>query len=804
MRTLLSKIWFDLWSNKARTIQVVMVIALGSIAIGLVIGGRNLISQTIADQWKDAEPPHIKLSVTPALTDEQLDRVARIDGIAEVEGLLSAQIEWRLIGEQEWQTAFLEGRDDFGDQKMELVTLISGAWPGRNTLGVIRTADELFGVAEGNEIEVRFGESERTIRIIGTLKPVGPFPVVFVGAPIFYADGYTFERLTGLNTYNQIQARDTSFSFEAATLTDLRIQDYFENIGVDSVGVLFPNQERILSPEIPPSAELLNAIFLILGLIGSIVVILGIFLVYNSISAIVSQQTDQIGVMKAIGASGWQVLNGFLPLVIAYGILAAAISIPIGALSARSLQLLFVNLLNLEDPGFSFDITAVTIQVAISLIAPIIAAFFPLRTGMRITVREAISTYGLAGALSLVNRVIASLRRIPYSLLLIFGNAFRNQRRVFFIQITLVIAGAIFMMVNGVSDATTYTFGEKLTDIHTYQISLSLEGLDRSQRIERLALTNPEVQAVDTWLISSAKARPISQVESEVTDARVSLFGLPPETSTYTPELIEGRWLDPDDDHAAVIHQRLAGEQGWEIGDWIIAQDPSGKEIEWQVVGIAFDPVANTAIFVPRSVLQRDLNQTGMVNTLWVQTSTRDSANLDRIATELTSEFDRRNFEIAPSSTFGEATITALIERTQGGYSLILQLLSIMAIIIALVGGVGLSGVLTLNVLERRREIGVMRSIGASTGRVVRIHVGEGLLLGWLSWLIALPISIPAAYFFATKGLSAVLFNQLAYQFNPTGAIIWLAIISLLAILASLFPARSAAKISVRESLSYQ
>ena len=84
------------------------------------------------------------------------------------------------------------------------------------------------------------------------------------------------------------------------------------------------------------------------------------------------------------------------------------------------------------------------------------------------------------------------------------------------------------------------------------------------------------------------------------------------------------------------------------------------------------------------------------------------------------------------------------------------------------------------------------------------MHVGEGLLLGWLSWLIALPISIPAAYFFATKGLSAVLFNQLAYQFNPAGAMIWLAIISLLAILASLFPARSAAKISVRESLSYQ
>jgi putative ABC transport system permease protein len=97
-----------------------------------------------------------------------------------------------------------------------------------------------------------------------------------------------------------------------------------------------------------------------------------------------------------------------------------------------------------------------------------------------------------------------------------------------------------------------------------------------------------------------------------------------------------------------------------------------------------------------------------------------------------------------------------------------------------------------------------MRSIGASTGRVLRIQIGEGLMLGWLSWLIALPISIPAAYFFATEGLSAILFNQLAYQFNPLGAINWLVIISILAIIASLIPARSAARISVRESLSYQ
>jgi putative ABC transport system permease protein len=87
---------------------------------------------------------------------------------------------------------------------------------------------------------------------------------------------------------------------------------------------------------------------------------------------------------------------------------------------------------------------------------------------------------------------------------------------------------------------------------------------------------------------------------------------------------------------------------------------------------------------------------------------------------------------------------------------------------------------------------------------VIRLFVGEAILLGLLSWLIALPLSIPAAYGLATQGLSFALNQQLSYNFTPLGAVLWLVIITLLAVLASLFPARSAARVSVRESLAYQ
>jgi putative ABC transport system permease protein len=118
------------------------------------------------------------------------------------------------------------------------------------------------------------------------------------------------------------------------------------------------------------------------------------------------------------------------------------------------------------------------------------------------------------------------------------------------------------------------------------------------------------------------------------------------------------------------------------------------------------------------------------------------------------------------------------------------------------VGGIALSGVLSLNVMERTREIGVMRAIGASSGAIARLFIGEGLILGWLSWAIALPLSIPAGRLM-TQAVAVPFGMNLVYTYEPTGALYWLGIITILSIAASWLTARAATRISVRDSLAY-
>lgn len=800
MFTLLAKVWYDLWQDKSRTLQVTLVIALGSIGIGLVIGGLNLVTAAVADSWQTAVPPNINLTVNPPLTKAQLERLERIEGVAEVEGLYTDRVEWRHVGETEWTTAILNGREDYRRQKMTLDELVNGSWPGRNTLAVGIISVGETAVFAGDTVEIRYGDRLRTYDIVGTVDPLGPAPAF---EDTFYADGPTFTRITGRDAFNRINLRDVVFDLAAAEATDQRLQAYFEDIGVDSVGIGFPFQDRIVPPDVPPAAAIINALFFILGVIGVVVVILGIFLVYNSISAIVTQQVAQIGVMKAIGADSRQVIWSYFVLVLGYGVLATFVSIPVGALAAFGLQGFFADFLKLEIDQFVVDKTAVFVQALICLVAPLVAALPPLAAGMRITVREAISSYGLTGAVGLVEKIVTRARNVPYTLLLIIGNTFRNQRRVLIIELSLVVAGTIFMMVQGVNDATSYTFGNKLKAIHNYQVTLALDTPTRTAILANTAQQQANIVAAESWLVLPASARPTSQAETAVTDARITLFGQPTTTALYQPELVNGRWLRPGDQNVVVVNRQVMNEKAWQLGDLITVTDNQQREMTLEIVGVLFDPATGTSLHVPIETVQRELGYYDLANTVWAQTTTLDDAVQVETAVALEAAYEQRGVAVRPSSTFGEKTINAISGRIGAGFDIIINLLVVMAVVIALVGGVGLSGVLSLSVLERRREIGVMRAIGASSWQVVRLFIGEGMLLGLISWLIALPLSIPAAYGLTTVGLAFVLNQPLAYRFTPSGAILWLVIISILAIIASALPARNAARVSVRESLSY-
>jgi putative ABC transport system permease protein len=137
-------------------------------------------------------------------------------------------------------------------------------------------------------------------------------------------------------------------------------------------------------------------------------------------------------------------------------------------------------------------------------------------------------------------------------------------------------------------------------------------------------------------------------------------------------------------------------------------------------------------------------------------------------------------------------------------FNVVVIFLIIMALLLAAVGGLGLTTTMSINVLERIREIGVLRAIGASNMAVRRIVLTEGVVIGLLSWGAGILLSLPVGALMSEQVGMALLGIPLNYRYSLPAAVLWFFALLTIAIVASLGPARNAVRLTVREVLAYE
>ncbi len=710
-------------------------------------------------------------------------------------------IEWRVNPEDEWQSGGLNARPDYFAQKLNKLEIIEGEWPQEEVMSVGQDAEDFYGIPTQGIIYLRVDDKEYEVEVDGMIYNTFTQPAYFGGTAQFYSSIDHYEKMVGNRDFNQIYIRDTNeiYDEEFTTIVADRVQDKLEGQGKETGRLITDPNKHFFQ-------DLMDGIFFLLGVLGALALVLGLLLVYNTINSIISQQTDQIGVMKAVGARTWQILRLYLALIFAYGFLSLMIALPLGIFGAWGITSWLIGSFGADAGEFTISGMTVIVMVVISLVSPLMAALFPIFAGARITVREAISTYGLTTDTGLIERLLNKVKSLSRLVILTISNTFRQKRRVLLLEIALVISGLMFMMVISVRDSVEYTIRDVMFSILNADITMAFEDTQRISYVEEITLSHPEVERVELWGFGSGKVRLAGTGESE-DDEEITLFGVPLPTQVYGYQLRAGRWLDPEDDYAIVLNQKHAGDIGVGVGDWVTVQFEEKNERDYLVVGLVFDPILGTVANVPREPLLRDTGNVGKSSVVWIQTHKKDKASTIAIAKDLRDYYDRHHIDVsAQRGIFGgmggdatAETVDTLINQ----FNFLVVLLAIMAVVIGAVGSIALSGALSLSVLERRREIGVMRAIGASSWVIFRLFIGEGLLLGWLSWLIALPLSIPAGRIMVSA-IGTAFELDIVYNQTLTGALMWLGIITILSIIASWLPARGATKISVRESLAYQ
>jgi putative ABC transport system permease protein len=189
----------------------------------------------------------------------------------------------------------------------------------------------------------------------------------------------------------------------------------------------------------------------------------------------------------------------------------------------------------------------------------------------------------------------------------------------------------------------------------------------------------------------------------------------------------------------------------------------------------------------------------GLANRLVIQTARSDPVFQSAVQSNVLARLDTINFDV-----LGSQTTTQLKETNAAQLDIVIILLLAMVVLVAIVGGLGLAITMSLNVIERTREIGILRSLGAQNGVVRRVVIVEGLVIGLISWAVSIPCSIPLAIWLGDSLGISLLARPLDYIFSPLAVLMWLALMTVISVIASIIPAQNAAQLTIRDALVYE
>ncbi len=787
------KVLRDLGVARTRTLLVVLSIAVGVFAVGTIAGSNALLQEGLREEYLASRPASATLS-TSAFGDDLVETVREMRGIADAEGRRSVTVRLR-TGPETYRELQLTAISDFEDQRLDLVTPEAGAaWPlARGEMLLERSSLTLADVPTAGEVEIQNVDgSIHRLRVAGLSHEVGAAPAFYIGR----LNGHiTFDTLADLGygtAYDELRilVDDPTLSRQEVRAVAERVRERVERTGVKVIFTFVP------PPGEHPSNDLLAGFFLVLGFLGLLALLASGFLVVNTVNAIIAQQTRQIGVMKAVGARNRQVAVLYLGMVLAYAVLSLGVALPLGALGAYGLTVFTASLVNFDVTTFFAPPAVLALEVAVGLLVPLLAALVPVWHGVRVTVREAVSSTGIADGFgrSRFDRAIQRVRGLPRPTLLSIRNTFRRKSRLFLTLSALTLGASVFMAVFTVRASLYRTLDDALA-YFDYDVQVELAGPARAGLLETEAARVPGVAAAEAWRFAT-----VQRIRGDGSESRSFItFGLPPATTMVRPKLQEGRWLDPADGNALVATANVReDEPDLRIGDTVTLR-VNGRDATWTLVGIAESPTRRPFLYTNAGPLERAARDVGRATVVMLRTESRDAATQDRVGKAAADHLETVGVRVAATTTIAEVRATQ--ERL---FEVLVIFLSMMALLLGVVGGLGLTGTMSINVVERAREIGVIRAVGASDGAVLRLFLVEGVLIGLVSWGIGAVLSIPISKTLSDALGMVFLARPLSYAVSPEGIVLWLVIVLVLAAIASLLPAWRASRLAVREVLAYE
>jgi len=775
MSVLWNKAWRDLRVRPARSLLTLVGIVIGVAGVVAVV----MAGRTLAWAQRQAYQHHSQADIAVWVwnADESVVRALEaLPGVAAAERRAVAYTRWR--AGKRWLDIQLEGIERFEDVRVNQMALLEGRFPGRGEIALEGSARDLAPLRLGQPIEVR-GPAGEVLRLtISGFTRTPYYPAASIlRLTVGYVPASTVRPFLGTRGDNRLLIRLE----EAGQRDEMRAQ-------IESLldrrrlprGAL-----EVRDPEAYTGHRELQTLLRLMTALSILGVVISAFLVANTLAAVVAEEVREIGILRALGATRWQILRAYLQAGLTYALVGTPLGLVAGHLGGWWLISYLGYLLNVDVGRFAPDPVAGGLGVLVGLGVTVPAALLPAWRGSRVTVRQATIGYGLRAepARGFLSRV-----SLPPLGAFSLRNLVRRPIRSLTTLLVVAVASAAFLSARITLASLEHSI-VALFDVYAAKAWVWFDAPVGAGFASQLRAV-PGVEAAEGWDISYCV----------LGGEQVRLWGLPPQTTLYRHDLVAGRWLLPGEEQAAVLSLDLARRQGYAVGDGIEVEI-GGQVHRFGIVGIVRDeaifglgdaPLGK--VFLPLEVVQRIYRQWDWVSFFALGVERDDRGSLDAVLAEIEHRF-------RPLHPTTEAMYVGY-DQAREGTRIVGGLLYAM---VAIVGGVGLVGILntqTLNVLERRREIGVLRALGAQWTHLWRLFLLEGALLGTAGFFLGLPAGWALAQ--GLMGIISVALITLRFTLLPADVAGSLFFALLLSILGGALPALAAARLRPVEVLRYE
>jgi putative ABC transport system permease protein len=679
----------------------------------------------------------------------------------------------------------------------QLDTLEGTQFPGRDEVIISQDMMNNTGFQVGDEIEIELPDgSNHTLTVVG---------LVSDQTSARPDTGSTSNAFVTLDTVRSLGLGNYFNRLFITVEGDGSNEEFIADIAANVDDKMESRQREVyrtretLSNEHPMTDTLL-AMMGVLGALGVLITILSASLIINTLNALLTQQLRQIGVMKLIGARSFQILSMYLLLIVVYGLIALVLAVPLGIIAGNALASFVTDLMGAVLQGFQIVPIAIVVQVVIAFLIPLGAGFFPVNKGAKTNVRRAISNYrpnNQSASQSFLNRSGQWVRWISRPILLSFRNTFRKKGRLILTIFTLTVAGAVFIAVFNVR-ASMNDVMDQLMQHFLGDVTISFTQPYNISKVDRDLLAVPGVAGVEGW--GGASGEILDENGDLVTD--LTIVAPPQDTQLLDPDLVAGRWLLPGEKKAMVVSDTIYNDfPDLEPGNTLIVDITGNREEEWEVVGIYrfVDMFGDPMAYADFEIVAEKVDMLNQAASFRIITEELNTASLQELIQRIDRQLSDKDYAV-------QSIQAGSIQResaTTGVNTLVIFLL-IMALLTAFVGSIGLMGTMSISVLERTREIGVMRTIGAVDSVVMQSVIIEGLVIGLITWILAIGLSYPISSVLLNIIGQSMAGSTFALIFTPFGVFLWLAVVIVLSIIASIMPARNAARLTINEVLAYE